>query len=68
MNLERYNSVVPDWPAFLEAASRPEPTVFRVRTGRISPDALRVRLEDQGYRVRPLDGMPSFFQVEDGPR
>ena len=68
VNLERYSSVIPDWPAFLEVASRPEPTVFRVRTGRISPDAVRVRLEEQGYRVRPLDGMPSFFQVEDGPR
>lgn len=68
VDLERYSSVVPDWPAFLEAASRPEPTVFRVRTGRITPQEVRARLEGQGYRVRPLAGMPAFFQVEDGPR
>ncbi|MDP2958085.1 MAG: RsmB/NOP family class I SAM-dependent RNA methyltransferase [Longimicrobiales bacterium] len=68
MSLERYRSIIPDWPAFQEASERPEPQVFRVRTGRISPDALRERLEAQGYRLRPLEGMPAFFQVEDGPR
>ena len=68
MNLERYRPVIPGWSAFLDAASRPEPTVFRVRTGRISAGEVRVRLEDQGYRLRTLDGMPDFFQVEEGPR
>ncbi|HSG47031.1 MAG TPA: hypothetical protein VLA43_04350, partial [Longimicrobiales bacterium] len=68
MNLERYRSVIPGWSEFVEAASRPEPTVFRVRTGRTDPDAVRARLEEQGYRLRALDGMPSFFQVEEEPR
>lgn len=68
MSLDRYRSVIPDWPSFLEAASRPEPTVFRVRTGRAEPEEVRARLEAQGYRLRPLDGMPAFFQIEDGPR
>lgn len=68
MDLERYRTVIPGWSDFLEAASRPEPTVFRVRTGRMAADAVRARLEEQGYRLRPLEGMPSFFQVEDGPR
>jgi len=68
VDLDRYRSVIPGWADFLEAASRPEPTVFRVRTGRASPSAVRARLEDQGYRLRPLDGMAAFFQVEEGPR
>jgi NOL1/NOP2/sun family putative RNA methylase len=41
--------------------------VFRVRTGRIDEVALVARLELAGFRLRPLDGMPSFFMVEDGP-
>lgn len=68
VSLDRYRSFIPDWPGFLEHAGRPEPQVVRVRTGRITPEALRARLEAQGYRLRPIDGMPSFFQVEDGPR
>lgn len=68
VNLERYREIIPDWSAFMEASGRPEPTVLRARTGRISPEALRARLEAQGYRLRPLEGMPAFFQVEEEPR
>jgi NOL1/NOP2/sun family putative RNA methylase len=68
VSLDRYRSVIPDWPGFVAASERPEPQVFRVRTGRVSPQALRERLEAQGYRLRPLEGQPSFFAVEDGPR
>ena len=68
VSLDRYRSFVADWPAFMEAAERPEPQVFRVRTGRVSPEALRERLEAQGYRLRALEGQPAFFMVEDGPR
>ncbi|MCG6955713.1 MAG: RNA methyltransferase [Gemmatimonadetes bacterium] len=68
MDLSRYRSIVPDWPRFVEASSREEPTVFRVRTGRISPDDVADRLREQGYRIHPLDGMPGFFQVDEGPR
>lgn len=68
VNLERYRAVIPDWPRFVAAAARPEPTVVRVRTGRITPERLAERLAVQGYRVRAIEGMPAFFQVEDGPR
>lgn len=68
MSLDRYRSFIPDWAGFMEAAERPEPQVLRVRTGRISPEALRERLEAQGYRLTPLEGMPAFFRVDDGPR
>ena len=67
VDLTRYRDVISDWSAFTEAASRPEPTVFRVRTGRISAAELERRLARQGFRTRPLDGLPGFFQVEDGP-
>ncbi len=68
MSIDRYRSVIPDWSRFVEAAERPEPTVLRVRTGRITPDALVGRLEAQGYRLSPLEGMPAFFRIEDEPR
>lgn len=48
--------------------ARPEPTVFRVRSARIDEAELVARLERQGFRVRPLSSLPSFFVVEDGPR
>lgn len=41
--------------------------MFRVRTGRIDEADLIARLECAGFRLRALDGMPSFFVVEDGP-
>jgi len=67
MPLERYRPFVDDWEAFLSAAQREEPTVFRVRTGRIAEDALVARLGERGFRVRSVDGLPGFYQVEDGP-
>ena len=67
VDLTRYRDVIPGWESFLTAAVEPEPTVFRVRVGRISEAALCERLERQGFRVRPVEGLPTFFQVEDGP-
>lgn len=40
---------------------------MRVRTGRIDVPSLTARLRDQGFRLRPLDGLPDFLQVEEGP-
>ena len=41
--------------------------MFRVRTGRIAESELLSRLADRGFRTFPLDGMPGFHQVVDGP-
>ena len=41
--------------------------MFRVRVGRIQEDTLLARLREQGFRLRPLDGMPGFHQVESEP-
>lgn len=67
MDIERYRAIVDDWTAFAEAASRPEPTVFRVRGGVEHEGELLRRLTDQGFRLRSLDGLPGFHQVEEGP-
>jgi NOL1/NOP2/sun family putative RNA methylase len=67
VDLERYRGIIPDWAAFEASARRPEPTVLRVRTGRISNDALLERLAACGFALRPKQGLPNFFEVESGP-
>jgi NOL1/NOP2/sun family putative RNA methylase len=68
VELARYQRIIPEWARFLEVASTPEPTVFRVREGRVGEGELLARLDDQGFRVRPVEGLPSFFRVDEGPR
>jgi len=51
----------------LEAAERPEPTVFRVRAGRVDEGELLDRLAHRGFRVRPVPGLAGFHQVESAP-
>ena len=41
--------------------------MLRVRTGRISVDALRDRMADRGFVLRPKEGLPHFLEVESGP-
>jgi len=67
VTLERYRPFIDDWTSFTEAAARPEPTVFRVRSGRVDADALVDRLAAQGIRTRVLAGLPDFYQVETSP-
>jgi len=67
VDLERYRGIISDWAAFTAASQRPEPTVLRVRTGRISPSALLDRLAKRGFALRAKHGLPGFFEVESGP-
>lgn len=67
VDLTRYRTIIPDWTQFVDAGSRPEPTVFRVRAGRLTPDEVLGRLERQGFVLRPLEGQPMFYAVEAGP-
>ena len=67
VDLERYREIVSDWADFTAAAERPEPTVLRVRTGRITPDALMDRLAGHDFVLRPKEGLPHLFEVESGP-
>lgn len=65
--LERYRDVIPDFEGFLEAVQRPEPRTLRVRTGRISQATLVGRLEEQGFGVRPVPGLPDFLEITHQP-
>ena len=67
IDLSRYREIIDDWEAFQAAAARPEPTVFRMRVGRVEESALLSRLHAQGFSTRSLAGMPGFHQVEDEP-
>ncbi len=66
-SLDRYQPLVDDWEAFCEASRRREPTVFRIRTGRVEPDQLLARLREQGFRTRPVEGLDHVHQVVDEP-
>lgn len=65
--LERYRSVIPDFATFMDANRTPEPVNLRVRTGRISPEALTQRLAAQGFVLEPVPGLPTLRKVIDGP-
>lgn len=67
IDLDRYRSIVDDWDAFAAASGRPEPTVFRVRTGRVDEAQLLEDLGAQGFRTRPIEGLAGFHQVVDEP-
>jgi NOL1/NOP2/sun family putative RNA methylase len=67
IDMARYRPIVDDWDAFTEASARPEPTVFRVRTGRVDEARLLDDLGAQGFRTRPIEGLAGFHQVVDEP-
>ena len=67
VELSRYRSFIADWNAFTAAAARPEPTVLRVRRGRIEEGELVARLERQGFRLSPVEGLPGFHRVDAEP-
>jgi NOL1/NOP2/sun family putative RNA methylase len=67
VELSRYQGFIREWDAFTAAAARPEPTVFRVRAGRVTEAALLDRLERQGFRLEPVAGLPAFYRVLEEP-
>ena len=67
MPLERYRAIIPDWDRFQASIASRDPTTVRVRTGRISLGDLSERLEEQGFVLEPVDGLPDFVRVLDGP-
>ena len=62
--LPRYRSTVPDWDRFLDACRRPLPTIARANTLRISPEALRGRLLQQGISTTQLPWEPTLLEVD----
>ncbi len=67
MPLRRYRDIIPDWDRFQSTIVTRDPTTLRVRTGRISMDELTARLTAQGFVLEPVEGLPDFLRVIDGP-
>ena len=67
MPLERYRAIIPDWDRFQATIASRDPTTIRVRKGRISLADLADRLGEQGFLLEPVEGLPDFMRVVDGP-
>lgn len=67
MSIERYRHIVPEWDRFVDVVRTPEPTTVRVRADRVDPPALRERLAARGFTTEPVDGLPGFLRIVDGP-
>lgn len=67
MPLERYRSLIPDFERFLDTVQHREPTVIRIRDGRIAPDRLLERLGEKGFTLEQIEGLPGLRRVTEGP-
>ncbi len=67
-DLERYREIIDDWPAFVAALGRPEPTTLRVNRLRTDVAAVRRALESEGFVLGEVEGQPWFLRVIEGPR
>lgn len=62
--LERYRSLVDDWPAFLDSLSRPLPTCVWAHPGRIDPAGLVALLAGERVASTPIRWRPGAFRIE----
>ena len=60
--LDRYRSIAPDWPAFLDALSRPLPLCLWTNTLRATEEEVAWRLGRAGIDVRPVAWYPGAFK------
>ena len=60
----RYRGIIPDWPAFEAACSRPVPLTLRTNTLRIDPEALRRRLVRAGFDATPTPWDETLLRVD----
>ncbi len=67
MDLERYRDLIPDWNAFLECVRSSEAPCLRLRSRKVSPASVKGRLEQLGFALSPVPGLPDFYRVESGP-
>lgn len=61
--LARYEAIVPDFEAFLEALHRPLPTTVRVNRIRTTPERVIAALESEGIEVSRRDWNPWVLEV-----
>jgi NOL1/NOP2/sun family putative RNA methylase len=66
--MEPYRPLIDDWPAFLAATARPEPTTLRVNRLRTTVGEVAESLIRQGFQVERLEGQPAFLRVVEAPR
>jgi 16S rRNA (cytosine1407-C5)-methyltransferase len=62
--LERYRTLINDWPAFIESLSRPLPSCVWTNTQRITPAALRDLLADDGITATELPWLEGGLRLE----
>ena len=61
--LRRYESIVPDFEAFLDALRKPLPTTVRVNTIRATPERVREALDEAGIRISRRHHDPTVLEV-----
>lgn len=61
---ERYREIIPDFPAFLNALRMPQPTHLRINPFRVKREEFQHAMEDRGYRIAPVAGIPDAFRWE----
>jgi NOL1/NOP2/sun family putative RNA methylase len=61
--LERYRTIVDDWPAFRDAVARPLPACVWANPERISAPALHALLVAEGLGPRPIAWRPGAFRL-----
>jgi len=62
--LDRYQSIVPNWEAFIASCEQPLPTVVRTNTLRTDPDTLEERLRASGIGVTRSTWHDLLFTVD----
>ena len=62
-SLRRYESIVPDFEAFLESLSRPLPTTVRVNTIRAQPTRVIEAFEQADIRVEQRETLETLLEV-----
>ncbi|MFC3478606.1 RsmB/NOP family class I SAM-dependent RNA methyltransferase [Halobacterium litoreum] len=64
--LSRYEPIIEEFNAFLDACERPLPTTVRVNPIEASPDRAVAALEDAGVEVEQRDWHPGVLEVDTG--
>jgi NOL1/NOP2/sun family putative RNA methylase len=62
----RYAEIVPEFPGFLEAVSRPAPVHFRVNTLKAPVEQALTSLRDEGIEAEPVPWSSAVWRVEGG--
>jgi len=61
---ERYREIIPDFEEFMEALGSPFPAYIRVNTLKIRIDPFRLLMGEQGYDLKPVEGMEEAFLLD----